>query len=85
MNSKPAISNIKDPFSGPPKPFSFKYGVVDAESGTSFDHAQKQESTGVVTGKPINMYFFMSRLHFSGQHALLKFTPKRSVIGRLPD
>merc|ERR1712020_803167 len=41
----------RDPFSGPPKPFSFKYGVVDAESGSNFDHAQQQDSTGVVTGE----------------------------------
>ena len=54
VNSKPAIS-AKDPFNGPPKPFSFKYGVVDAKSGSNFDHAQQQDSTGVVTGKLNNI------------------------------
>lgn len=51
-NAKPAISNRgKDPFNGPPKPFSFKYGVTDEETGSNFDHAQQQDSNGVVTGK----------------------------------
>ena len=41
----------KDPFTGPPKPFAFRYGVADVDSGSNFDHAQKQDSTGVVTGQ----------------------------------
>ena len=41
----------KDPFTGPPKPFAFRYGVADVDSGSNFDHAQKQDSSGVVTGQ----------------------------------
>ena len=41
----------KDPFNGPPKPFAFKYGVNDADTGMNYDHAQQQDSNGVVTGK----------------------------------
>ena len=56
IHCKPAIGprldkpDPKDPYHGPPKPFSFKYGVVDADSGSNFDHAQQQDQNGVVTG-----------------------------------
>jgi hypothetical protein len=41
----------KDPFTGPPKPYAFKYGVADVKTGSNFDHAQQQEASGVVRGK----------------------------------
>ena len=45
---------VKDPFYGPPKPFAFKYGVADVDTGSSFQHAQQQDTTGVVTGTKLN-------------------------------
>lgn len=47
----------KDPFTGPPKPFAFKYGVVDVDTGSNFDHAQQQDSNGVVTGERFSVLF----------------------------
>ncbi len=41
----------KDPFTGPPKPYAFKYGVADVKTGSNFDHAQQQEASGTVRGK----------------------------------
>jgi hypothetical protein len=41
----------KDPFTGPPKPYAFKYGVADVKTGSNFDHAQQQEASGVVRGE----------------------------------
>ena len=38
------------PFTGPPKPYQFRYGVADVKSGSNFDHAQQQEASGVVRG-----------------------------------
>ena len=40
----------KDPFNGPPKPYAFKYGVSDADTGNNYVHGQQQETTGVVKG-----------------------------------
>ena len=45
------LKKVKDPFNGPPKPFAYQYGVVDADSGSNFDHAQQQNDQGVVTGE----------------------------------
>ena len=45
----------KDPFYGPPKPFAFKYGVVDQDTGSNFDHAQQQDGNGVVTGDTLRI------------------------------
>ena len=40
----------KNPFTGPPKPYAFRYGVADVKTGSNYDHAQQQEASGVVRG-----------------------------------